>query len=68
LSYSSRFWADHLDVADFDNGMLEDIRLLVYTKFLYWLEVLSVLQETAITTNALTIAAKLAEVSLLHSP
>jgi hypothetical protein len=68
LSYSSRFWADHLDVADFDNGMLEDIRLLIYSKFLYWLEVLSVLQETAIVTNALTTAAKLAEVSPLYSP
>jgi hypothetical protein len=68
LSYSSRFWADHLDVAVFDNEILEDIRLVVHSKFLYWLEVLSVLQETAIATNALTTAAKLAEVSLLGSP
>jgi hypothetical protein len=68
LSYSSRFWADHLDVAVFDNGILQDIRLLVHSKFLYWLEVLSVLQETAIATNALTTAAKLAKVSLLYSP
>jgi hypothetical protein len=68
LSYSSRFWADHLDATVFDNGILKDIQLLVHTKFLYWLEVLSVLQETAIATNALTTAAKLAEVSILCSP
>ncbi|KAJ7340851.1 hypothetical protein DFH08DRAFT_783276 [Mycena albidolilacea] len=61
LSYSSRFWADHLETADYDDGLLEDIQLLVYSKFLYRLEVLSVLQETPIAINALVTAAKFAE-------
>ncbi|KAF7368290.1 WD40 repeat-like protein [Mycena venus] len=61
LSYSSRFWADHLHGTALDNAMLENIRLFVSTNFLYWLEVLSVLKETAIATNALTTAARLTE-------
>ncbi|KAJ7340800.1 hypothetical protein DFH08DRAFT_626116, partial [Mycena albidolilacea] len=62
LSYSSRFWADHLDTADFDNWLLEDIQLFVHSKFLYWLEVLSVLQDIPTAINALLTAAKFVKV------
>ncbi|KAJ6631212.1 quinon protein alcohol dehydrogenase-like superfamily, partial [Mycena sp. CBHHK59/15] len=57
LSYSSRCWASHLQEADFDAIVLEELKVLLYNKFLYWLEVLSLLKEVAITKDALPVAA-----------
>jgi hypothetical protein len=63
LSYSSRFWASHLEGADFDPNTLADIKDFMFHKFLFWLEVISILQETATALNALVVVRKLTEVS-----
>ena len=54
LSYSCRFWADHLTHAPtFDNDTFECVLAVFEEKFLFWLEVLSVSGELAIATTAL---------------
>lgn len=54
LSYSCRFWADHLaHVPMFDNDTFECVLAVLEEKFLFWLEVLSVSGELAIATTAL---------------
>ncbi|KAF7360002.1 WD40 repeat-like protein [Mycena venus] len=53
LSYSSRFWADHMQDTEWDEGILADIEILMYNKFPFWLEVLSILGEIRIVTDAL---------------
>lgn len=54
LSYSCRFWSEHhAHVSQLDVKLLENIRMLLKEKFLYWLEVLSLRAELAIATKAL---------------
>ncbi|KAF7363088.1 WD40 repeat-like protein [Mycena venus] len=53
LSYSSRFWADHLLGTEWDEAILSDIENLMYNKFPFWLEILSILGEIGIGINAL---------------
>jgi hypothetical protein len=55
LSYSCRFWAEHLThVSKFDYNLLRCIRILLEEKFLYWLEVLSLSEEFGIASVALS--------------
>ena len=54
LSYSCRFWADHLaQVPRFDTNVFEDLQLFMGENFLFWLEVLSVRGEIPVATMAL---------------
>src|SRR6266545_503225 len=54
LSYSCRFWADHLArVPRFDADMFEGLRLLMEEHFWFWLEVLSVRGEIPLAMMAL---------------
>ncbi|KAF7363067.1 WD40 repeat-like protein [Mycena venus] len=53
LSYSSRFWADHILGAKWDEAILADIENVMYNKFPFWLEILSILGEIGIGINAL---------------
>ncbi|KAF7346977.1 WD40 repeat-like protein [Mycena venus] len=53
LSYSSRFWADHILGAEWDEVILADIENLMYNKFPFWLEILSILSDLGIGINAL---------------
>ncbi|KAF7363055.1 WD40 repeat-like protein [Mycena venus] len=53
LSYSSCFWADHILGAEWDEAILTDIENLMYNKFPFWLEILSILGEIGIGINAL---------------
>jgi hypothetical protein len=57
LSYSSRFWANHLSDSPFDAKILDAIDKFFHTKFLYWLEVLSLLAQMGIASTALGDAA-----------
>jgi hypothetical protein len=41
LSYSSRFWADHLAQAAFDGELFGHLQYFMRSQFLFWLEVLS---------------------------
>ncbi|KAF7363065.1 WD40 repeat-like protein [Mycena venus] len=53
LSYSSCFWADHILGAEWDEAILADIENLMYNKFPFWLEILSILGDLGIGINAL---------------
>jgi hypothetical protein len=65
LSYSSCFWFNHLQEAPFDGVLLDAINRLFRRKFLYWLEVLSLLEQVPITPMALGVAAKYVKVGLI---
>jgi hypothetical protein len=56
LSYASQYWADHLHDAGPDSEILEELKKFIHQKFLYWLEVLSLLQHVRIATDSLKIA------------
>ena len=54
LSYSCRFWAEHIArVSKFNVKLLRCVKKLMDEKFLFWLEVLSVRGELAVATTAL---------------
>ncbi|KAF7363073.1 WD40 repeat-like protein [Mycena venus] len=53
LSYSSRFWADHILSIEWDEAILADIENLMYNQFPFWLEILSILGDLGIGINAL---------------
>jgi len=55
LSYSCRFWAEHLArVGKFDVELFKSIKTLMEEKLLFWLEVLSLKGELAVATTALS--------------
>ncbi|KIM72482.1 hypothetical protein PILCRDRAFT_803728, partial [Piloderma croceum F 1598] len=62
LSFSCRFWAVYLqDVTgnEFTNGtLLDEIENFFYSRFLYWLEVLSLIKELGMAPVALRIVAR----------
>ncbi|KAJ7127619.1 WD40-repeat-containing domain protein [Mycena epipterygia] len=61
LAYSSCFWFNHVQVTPFDDIILKAIAQLLHHKFLYWLEVLSLLGRIASTTTGLKVAANYAK-------
>jgi len=63
LSYSCRFWADHLKLAAGDTEVLNSVRDLMYNGFLYWLEALSLLKEVPVASPALLWTAEWCRVS-----
>lgn len=58
LSYACRFWVDHLQAASFDIEILDDVRGFLHDRFLYWLEVLSLINETSYASSALLSVAR----------
>ena len=54
LSYSCRFWAEHLRLAKFKFEWFKCIKTLIEEKLLFWLEVLSLKGEMAVATTALS--------------
>jgi hypothetical protein len=67
LSYSCRFWATHLcDVGADRNGptsLLEEVSEFFHIRFLYWLEVMSLLNEVPASSVAMRRVALWAKVS-----
>ncbi|KAJ6616366.1 WD40 repeat-like protein [Mycena sp. CBHHK59/15] len=61
LAYSSCFWAAHLIGIDFNPVICRKIKDLMQAKFPFWLEVLSLLGEVAVATNALKSTGKYLE-------
>lgn len=54
LSYSCRFWADHLAlVSHFDAELFKCVKTLIEKKFLFWLEILSLEEELITATPTL---------------
>jgi hypothetical protein len=71
LLYSSLFWGSHLASPSYDtphlpDGLLVDLKDLMHTKFLFWLEVLCIQHKTRIAIDALEAVAKLAKVGFLQ--
>jgi len=63
LSYSCRFWVDHLKMAPVDGEILSRVRDLMYTWFLYWLVALSLMKEVVVASPALLLIAEWCRVS-----
>ncbi|KAJ7192036.1 WD40-repeat-containing domain protein, partial [Mycena pura] len=58
LSYSSRFWFTHVQESSTDEVTLKAVKNFINDKFLYWLEVLSLLEQIPVAITALRVAAK----------
>jgi hypothetical protein len=54
LSYACVSWEDHLKHAAFDDDLVTKLRSLFETKFLFWLEVLSVKGRVGLASQALS--------------
>jgi hypothetical protein len=64
LSYSCRFWAQHLIVTHFDEKIARQIQVFFRTKLLYWLEVLSLIKAMNSASNSLLLVNKWSHVSI----
>jgi hypothetical protein len=70
VSYSCRFWAEHLE----DSGpniegddILPELQELLYKRFLYWLEVMSLLKQVDAAKVVLSMARKWCQVRIVQS-
>ena len=64
LAYACRFWADHLCAATGDNGLTGALHDFVHESLLYWLEVLSLLDEVVLASPSLLKAARWSRVGV----
>ena len=53
LQYACRFWMDHIHKCDFDEQIASEVEDFMGNKFLYWLEVMSSVQEVNWVTQGL---------------
>jgi hypothetical protein len=53
LAYASQYWADHLQSASDRHTLLPEVECLMYSQFLYWLEVLSFKNSMSLASHAL---------------
>jgi hypothetical protein len=63
LSYSCRFWFDHMQKTTFDTVILDDVNRLLQYQFLHWLEALSLLDQFHRAKTGLETLAKYVKVS-----
>jgi NACHT domain len=54
LSYACIYWDDHLGYVSFEHELFKKLRSLLETKFLFWLEVLSVKNSVGVASPALS--------------
>jgi NACHT domain len=54
LSYASVFWGDHLEHVTFEHDLFMKLRSLFETKFLFWLEMLSIKTSVGAASPALS--------------
>jgi len=45
VSYSSRFWADHLVRTQCEETLMKVVKFVMYNKLLFWIEVMSILEK-----------------------
>jgi AAA ATPase domain len=62
LSYSCRFWADHLLATAYEDIVFEAVRCFLDNLFLYWLEVLSVIRRVNMASRMLSLVVMWIEV------
>jgi NACHT domain len=53
LSYACVFWGDHLERLDIEQDLFPQLRSLFETRFLFWLEVLSIKSSVGLASRAL---------------
>jgi hypothetical protein len=63
LKYASLFWSHHLYEAGPDDEILAELKDFIYNKFLYWLEVLSLLNNVPMATGILEVVRDCIKVS-----
>lgn len=63
LSYSCRFWADHVQALPPDDEILEEVKDFIYTRLLYWLEVMSLVKAVGMASPALLLTSSWLKVS-----
>ncbi|KAJ7911662.1 hypothetical protein B0H13DRAFT_2191460, partial [Mycena leptocephala] len=62
VSYASKYWANHLQEADVHTEeLIKSVQDFVNTRFLYWLEVLSLLEQVSIGSQILELAREYAQ-------
>lgn len=66
LSYSCQFWTDHLTQITANDKLLNQVNDFMQTRFLYWLEVLTLIKELQIAFPALLAVADWSQVSLTY--
>ena len=67
LSYSCRFWTDHLQLTQFDLALAQAIQAFFnHERLLFWLEVLSLLQKIDSCDNGLSFVVQWAMVCKIH--
>jgi hypothetical protein len=63
LLYACCFWAEHLSSAVADVKTLKEVKDFLEVRFLYWLEVLSLVKEVKVASRALTLIGGWSQVS-----
>ena len=63
LSYSCLFGAEHIQSSAFDPELLREVDTFLYTRLLFWLEVLSLIKEIKIASRALLLIGEWSKVS-----
>jgi hypothetical protein len=53
LSYASRFWIDHICASSGNSTLLQDADTFLHAKFLYWLEILSLVKCVSVASPGL---------------
>ena len=54
LNYACRYWDDHLELIAFEHDVFTKLRSIFEERFLYWLEVLSLISNLGLATPALS--------------
>ncbi|KAF7364352.1 WD40 repeat-like protein [Mycena sanguinolenta] len=55
LKYASLFWGHHFADTPLDNEVLEALKRLLYCRFLYWLEILSLLDQVRLAIESISL-------------
>ena len=64
LSYACRFWAQHILFTSFDHQTANLVHKFLHTKFLFWLEVLSLIKDVPVASTSLLSVVKWSQVSV----
>jgi hypothetical protein len=66
LSYSCRFWSNHLKDAASEDRVFAEVRDFLYSRILHWLEVLSLIKEVPTAVGSLVSATQWVQVEFLY--
>lgn len=66
LSYACRFWSHHLCQVPYGQALIQELSAFLYSRLLYWLEVLSLVKKVGIAGPALLATIKWIGVSISY--